>query len=170
MLLFSTCSNPIFLQRRIGKNGKIFEIIKFKTMSDEKDSNGKLLPDNQRITRIGDFLRKTSLDDTLQAINILKGDMSIIGPRPLLVEYLAFYRDEQKRRHEVRPGLTGWAQINGRNKISWKEKFEYDIWYVDNIRFSLDVKIFFKTIFKVFKSEGISSNNHVTMEKFNGKN
>lgn len=170
VLLVVTKTNPIFLQERPGKKGKLFKVIKFKTMSDKKDNDGNFLPDEERITKIGMFLRKTSIDDGLQAINILKGDMSIVGPRPLLVEYLELYSEEQKRRHDVKPGLTGWAQVNGRNSISWNQKLEYDLWYVDNLSFLLDVKIFFKTIKKVVKSEGISAEGHVTIEKFNGKN
>lgn len=170
ILFFVNKGNPIFFQTRPGKNGKLFKVIKFKTMTDAKDKNGNLLPDEKRITKVGQFFRKTSIDDGLQAINILKGDMSIVGPRPLLVEYLDLYTPQQHRRHEVRPGLTGWAQVNGRNSISWSQKFEYDVWYVDNVSLALDVKIFMLSLKKVFKSEGISANNHVTMEKFNGKN
>lgn len=137
-------------------------------MNDRKDSKGNLLPDSERLTAIGKFVRKTSLDEIPQLLNVIKGDMSLVGPRPLLVEYLALYNDVQKRRHEVRPGITGWAQINGRNAISWIEKFEYDIWYVNHQSFALDLKILWLTIARVFKSEGISQEGHVTMEKFKG--
>lgn len=160
--------NPFFFQERPGLNAKTFRVVKFKTMSDKKDSHGKLLPDVYRITRIGSFIRKTSLDEIPQLINVLKGDMSLIGPRPLLVEYLSLYNSFQTRRHEVRPGITGWAQINGRNAISWPKKFEYDVWYIDHISFSLDLKILFLTIKKVFVREGISADGHVTIEPFSG--
>ena len=159
---------PFFFQRRPGKDEKIFSIIKFKTMNDKKDANGKLLSDAERLTPVGSFVRKTSLDEIPQLLNVIKGDMSLIGPRPLLVEYLPLYSSEQKRRHAVRPGITGWAQINGRNAISWQQKFAYDVWYVDHLSFSLDLKIIFKTIKKVFISEGISATGSVTMEKFSG--
>ena len=162
--------NPFFLQKRPGINEKIFDIIKFKTMNDAKDEEGNLLSDTERLTKIGKFVRKTSIDELLQLINVLKGDMSLIGPRPLLQEYLSLYNEEQKKRHEVKPGITGWAQVNGRNAISWNEKFKYDILYVNNISFYFDLKILFLTIKKVFKSEGISSENSVTMEKFKGNN
>ncbi|MBF4486005.1 MULTISPECIES: sugar transferase [unclassified Flavobacterium] len=159
---------PFFIQRRPGKNGKIFKIVKFKTMTDKKDVNGKLLSDADRLTKFGSFVRKTSLDEIPQLINVLIGDMSLIGPRPLLPEYLRLYDDFQKRRHNVKPGITGWAQVNGRNAISWNQKFEYDVWYVDNISFILDLKIFIKTISKVIIREGISSDNSVTTEAFKG--
>lgn len=139
-------------------------------MNDKKDAEGNLLPDAQRLTRAGSFVRKTSLDEIPQLINVLKGDMSLVGPRPLRTYYLPLYNDEQKRRHNVRPGITGWAQVNGRNAISWTKKFEYDVWYVDNISFKLDFKILLMTVQKVFKSEGISKEGHVTTEAFNGKN
>lgn len=168
-LLFSNNGKPFFLQKRPGKNGKIFTIIKFKTMNDRLDKNGKLLPDGERLTAIGKFVRKTSLDEIPQLINVLKGDMSLIGPRPLLPDYLHLYNDFQKRRHEVKPGITGWAQVNGRNAISWDQKFEYDVWYVDNLSFLVDLKIIFKTFEKVFKSEGINAENAATIEPFNGK-
>lgn len=161
---------PFFFQERPGKNGKIFKVIKFRTMSDFKDKTGNLLPDEQRLTRVGIFVRKTSLDEIPQLINVIIGNMSFIGPRPLLSEYLPLYNDFQKRRHEVRPGITGWAQVNGRNILSWDKKFEFDIWYVDNISFILDIKILFLTFVKVFKSEGISSSTSATMEKFKGSN
>jgi len=159
-----------FIQKRPGKNGKIFKIVKFKTMNDKTDESGNLLSDKKRLTKIGKFVRKTSLDEIPQLLNVIKGDMSLIGPRPLLPEYLDLYNDFQKRRHEVKPGITGWAQVNGRNAISWRQKFEYDVWYVDNLSFLLDLKIIFLTLKKVVKSEGISSENSVTAEKFNGLN
>lgn len=167
-LLIANQGKPFFFQERPGKGGKIFRIVKFKTMNDKKDINGKLLPDSERLTAIGKFVRKTSLDEIPQLFTVLKGDMSLIGPRPLLVEYLPLYDDIQARRHEVRPGITGWAQVNGRNAISWKQKFEYDVWYVDHISFKLDLKILYLTLLKVFKSEGISAAGSATMEKFTG--
>lgn len=169
-LYFATQGKPFFFQARPGLNEKIFKIIKFKTMNDKKDSNGNLLPDAVRLTPIGAFVRKTSLDEIPQLINVLKGDMSLIGPRPLLPQYLPLYNAHQKRRHEVRPGITGWAQVNGRNAISWTKKFELDVWYVDHVSFATDVKVFLMTFKKVFKSEGISADGHVTIEPFNGKN
>ncbi|WP_312133346.1 sugar transferase [Empedobacter sp.] len=169
-LYFATQGKPFFFQARPGLNEKIFKIIKFKTMNDKKDSNGNLLPDAVRLTPIGAFVRKTSLDEIPQLINVLKGDMSLIGPRPLLPHYLPLYNAHQKRRHEVRPGITGWAQVNGRNAITWKRKFELDVDYVDNLSFLMDVKVFFSTFKKVFKSEGISADGHVTIEPFNGNN
>ncbi len=159
---------PFFFQERPGKNEKIFSIIKFKTMNDKKDAGGNLLLDAKRLTPIGAFVRKTSLDEIPQLINVLKGDMSLIGPRPLLIQYLPLYNEQQKRRHDVRPGITGWAQVNGRNAISWTQKFEYDVWYVDNVSLTLDFKIALKTIQKIFKREGISSDTSVTMEAFKG--
>ena len=158
----------IFKQERPGKNEKIFTLYKFRTMTDEKDENGKLLPDSKRLTRFGKFLRSTSLDELPELVNIIKGDMSIVGPRPLLVEYLPLYNEEQKHRHDVRPGLTGLAQVSGRNAISWEEKFEEDIEYIKKITFLRDFKIIIKTVGKVLKKEGISSNNTETMEKFKG--
>ena len=158
----------IFKQKRPGKDEKIFTLYKFRTMTDEKDEKGKLLPDSQRLTKFGKFLRSTSLDELPELINILKGDMSIVGPRPLLVEYLKLYDEEQKHRHDVRPGLTGLAQTSGRNAITWEEKFEKDIEYVHNISFIGDVKIIIKTAIKVFKREGISGTNSDTMQKFAG--
>ncbi|QBR13593.1 sugar transferase [Sphingobacterium sp. CZ-2] len=169
-LYFANQGKPFFFQNRPGLNERIFKIIKFKTMNDKKDSEGKLLPDSDRLTAIGSFVRKTSLDEIPQLINVLKGDMAIIGPRPLLPQYLVLYNTIQKRRHEVRPGITGWAQVNGRNAISWKRKFELDVWYVDHISFWLDIKIFFLTIKKVFVREGISQEGQATMEAFNGNN
>lgn len=169
-LFFANQGKPFFFQARPGRRGEIFKIVKFKTMNDKKDSNGNLLSDAERLTSIGAFVRKTSLDEIPQLINVLKGDMSLIGPRPLLPQYLALYNDEQKRRHEVKPGITGWAQVNGRNAISWKRKFELDVYYVDHISFALDVKIFFLTIKKVFVREGISQEGQATAEAFNGNN
>jgi lipopolysaccharide/colanic/teichoic acid biosynthesis glycosyltransferase len=159
-----------FLQPRPGRNGKIFKVIKFKTMTDEKDAEGNLLPDEVRLTKVGRFVRSTSIDELPQLWNVIKGDMSLIGPRPLLVQYLPLYSPEQARRHEVRPGITGWAQVNGRNSISWKQKFEYDVWYVDHLSFGLDMKIILLTIKKVFVREGISHEGMATMEPFNGHN
>ena len=169
-LYFANQGKPFFFQARPGLNEKIFKIIKFKTMNDKKDANGNLLSDAERLTPIGAFVRKTSLDELPQLINVLKGDMAIIGPRPLLPQYLPLYSETQKSRHNVRPGITGWAQVNGRNAISWSKKFELDVWYVDNISLILDVKIFFLTIKKVFVREGISQEGQVTMEAFNGNN
>ncbi len=169
-LYFANDGKPFFFQLRPGKNGRIFKIVKFKTMNDRCDPNGNLLPDEQRLTRIGAFVRKTSLDEIPQLINILKGDMSLIGPRPLLTTYLHLYNDFQNRRHEVKPGITGWAQVNGRNAISWDKKFEYDVWYVDHVNFMLDVKIFFRTIQKVLKSEGINAADAKSVEPFQGNN
>lgn len=163
-------AGAFFFQSRPGKGGKVFKVIKFKTMTDERDINGKLLPDAMRLTKIGKFIRSTSLDELPQLINVLKGDMSLVGPRPLLVEYLPLYSKEQSRRHQVRPGITGWAQVNGRNSISWAKKFELDVWYVDHCSFSLDLRILFLTIKKVFIREGISSATCLTMEKFTGNN
>ena len=161
-------AGAFFLQERPGKDEKIFKVIKFKTMNDRRDENGNLLPDSERLTTIGRWIRSLSLDEIPQLINVLKGDMSLIGPRPLLVQYLPLYDEVQRRRHEVRPGITGWAQVNGRNAISWQEKFEHDVWYVDHLSLSLDIKILLKTIEKVFKREGINSGTHVTMEPFKG--
>jgi lipopolysaccharide/colanic/teichoic acid biosynthesis glycosyltransferase len=167
-LAIANRGNIWFLQPRPGKNGRIFRVIKFKTMTDQRDAAGVLLPDAKRLTATGQFLRKTSLDELPQLINVVKGDMSIVGPRPLLVEYLPLYNAEQQRRHDVRPGITGWAQINGRNAISWKQKFELDVWYVANMSFILDIRILFLTFIKVFRAEGISSATSATMEKFTG--
>lgn len=163
-------AGAFFYQSRPGKNEKIFKVIKFKTMTDERDAEGNLLPDAERLTKVGRFIRSTSIDELPQLLNVLKGDMALIGPRPLLPQYLPLYSPEQARRHEVRPGITGWAQVHGRNAISWKQKFEYDVWYVDHCSFSLDLKIFFMTIKKVFKREGISQEGQATMELFNGNN
>ena len=159
---------PFFYQIRPGKNAKLFTVIKFKTMNDKKDAQGNLLSDEHRLTAFGAFVRKTSLDEIPQLLNVIKGDMSLIGPRPLLVEYLPLYSTTQARRHEVRPGITGWAQVNGRNAIEWEKKFELDVWYVDRLSLLLDIKILFLTVYKVFKSEGISSGTSVSMEKFKG--
>lgn len=163
-------AGAFFTQDRPGKNGKIFKVIKYKTMTDERDAEGNLLPDADRLTKVGRFVRSTSIDELPQLINVLKGDMALIGPRPLLPQYLPLYSPEQARRHEVRPGITGWAQINGRNAISWTKKFEYDVWYVDHCSFLLDLKIVFLTIKKVFIREGISQEGQATMEFFNGHN
>lgn len=170
LLFISNQGQVFFFQPRPGKNGEIFTIIKFKTMTDSKDNSGNFLPDNQRLTVIGKWIRKLSIDELPQIINVLKGDMSLIGPRPLLKEYLPLYNSKQKRRHEVKPGITGWAQVNGRNAISWEEKFDMDVWYVDNVTFLLDIKIFFLTIAKILKKEGISSLGMETTHKFNGNN
>ena len=170
VLVIINNGKPFFFQTRPGKNEKLFKIVKFKTMNDKKDENGQLLPDENRITFLGKMLRKTSLDELPQLINVLKGDMSLIGPRPLLVEYLSLYSNEQRKRQNVKPGITGWAQINGRNLITWKQKLEYDVWYVNNISFTLDLKIFFSTIYKVIKSENIYSGSKISMNRFNGKN
>ena len=163
-------AGAFFFQERPGKNGRIFKVTKFKTMTDERDANGNLLPDAGRLTKVGRFVRSTSIDELPQLINVLKGDMALIGPRPLLPQYLPLYSKEQARRHEVRPGITGWAQVHGRNAISWTKKFELDVWYVDHCSFWLDIKIIFLTIKKVFIREGISQKGQATMEMFNGSN
>lgn len=168
-LYFANQGKPFFFQLRPGKNGRIFKIVKFKTMNDKKDTQGNLLPDAQRLTAVGKLVRKTSFDEVPQLFNVIMGDMSLIGPRPLLTNYLHLYNDFQNRRHEIKPGITGWAQINGRNAISWDKKFEYDVWYVDNVSFLLDLKILFKTILKVFISDGINSANAATTEPFIGQ-
>jgi len=167
-LVIANNGKPFFYQRRPGKDGRIFTIVKFRTMNDTKDAEDNLLPDTERLTKVGSFVRKTSLDEIPQLINVLKGDMSLVGPRPLLVEYLPLYNEEQARRHEVRPGITGWAQVNGRNAISWQQKFEYDVWYVKNLSFFLDLKILFLTIKKVVLREGISQEGEATIEIFKG--
>lgn len=169
-LFFANNGKPFFFQIRPGKNQKEFKIIKFKTMNDAKDSKGNLLSDDKRLTKIGKFVRRTSIDELPQLVNVLMGDMSLIGPRPLLPEYLPLYSTTQNRRHELKPGITGWAQVNGRNAISWRQKFEYDVWYVDHISFVLDFKIFIKTIQKVLKREGINPENKTYTEDFNGYN
>lgn len=163
-------AGAFFFQERPGKDGKIFKVIKYKTMTDERDASGKLLPDAERLTKVGKFVRSTSIDELPQLINVLKGDMALIGPRPLLVQYLPLYSKEQARRHEVRPGITGWAQVNGRNTLSWTEKFKHDVWYVDHYSFLLDLKIIFLTIKKVLIREGISQEGAATMEFFTGNN
>lgn len=160
--------SPLFMQERPGKGGRVFRVVKFKTMNNRRDQTGKLLPDSERITILGKFVRSTSLDELPQLVNVLVGDMSLVGPRPLLVKYLSLYNERQARRHEVRPGITGWAQVNGRNAISWQERFELDVYYVDNLSFWLDLKILFLTVRKVLKREGISSQNSVTMDAFKG--
>lgn len=163
-------AGAFFMQERPGKDGKVFKVMKYKTMTDERDREGNLLPDEQRLTRVGRFVRSTSIDELPQLWNVLKGDMSLIGPRPLLVQYLPLYSKEQARRHDVRPGITGWAQCHGRNAISWKKKFELDVWYVDHISFITDCKVVFTTIQKVFKREGISAEGQATVGPFNGNN
>ncbi|SDL39883.1 sugar transferase [Kriegella aquimaris] len=168
ILGISNNGKPFFVQKRPGKNGRIFKILKFKTMNDKKGPDGQLLSDHERMTKIGKFIRKTSLDEIPQLLNVIRGDMSIVGPRPLLVSYLPLYNEEQARRHDVKPGITGWAQINGRNAISWEDKFKYDVWYVRNISFLTDLKILWKTVGKVFNSEGVSASEEVTMELFRG--
>jgi len=159
-----------FTQQRPGQGARLFKVIKFKTMDDRVDGNGKLLPDKERLTPVGKFIRTTSLDELPQLFNVLKGDMSLIGPRPLLPKYLPLYNQQQRRRHFVRPGITGWAQVNGRNTISWARKFEYDVWYVDNLSFLLDLKIIWLTLFRVFKREGINAAGSATIAPFNGNN
>ena len=168
LLYFFNQNNVFFFQSRPGKHERVFRIIKFKTMTDEKDQNGNLLPDEKRLTKMGKFVRKTSLDELPQLFNVLKGDMSFIGPRPLLVSYLTLYNDEQKKRHNIKPGITGWAQVNGRNAITWEQKFIFDVFYVNNISFTLDLKIFLLTIKKVLKSEGINTIGVATTESFKG--
>lgn len=170
ILMIANRYSAFFVQERPGKDGKIFKLVKFKTMTDKTDSDGNLLPDDKRLTKIGTIIRSTSLDELPQLWNVLKGDMSLIGPRPLLIQYLPLYSSEQARRHEVKPGITGWAQINGRNAIRWKQKFEYDVWYVDNISFALDLKILWLTFKKVVARENINSATSATMEYFNGNN
>lgn len=171
LLIRINLGRPVFfLQERVGKDNKVFKMIKFRTMKNSTDKNGNLLSDNERVTKLGSFLRSFSIDELPELINVLKGDMSLIGPRALLVEYLEHYNSEQIRRHDVLPGLTGWAQINGRNSITWCEKFKLDVWYVDNWSLWLDIKIFFLTFWKVIKREGINQSETVTMEYFNGTN
>ncbi|MCF6351461.1 MAG: sugar transferase [Cyclobacteriaceae bacterium] len=170
LIWFSTKSNIFFIQERPGFKEHSFNLLKFKTMNDACDANGKLLPDSQRITKSGRLIRSLSLDELPQLFNVLKGDMSLIGPRPLLFKYLPLYNKEQRKRHEVRPGITGWAQVNGRNSISWQKKFEYDIYYVDNMSFALDIKIFWLTIYKILKREGVNQSDARPMQPFNGEN
>lgn len=170
LLLVNRGAGIFFIQKRPGKDAKIFDVIKFKTMTDERDKEGKLLPDDKRLTRVGRVVRSLSIDELPQLINVLKGDMAFVGPRPLLPKYLPLYSEEQFRRHEVRPGITGWAQINGRNNISWTKKFEYDVWYVEHVSFWLDLKILFLTVKKVFVREGISKEGEVTTVPFDGTN
>lgn len=170
LLSFANNGKPFFFQTRPGKNEKLFRIIKFKTMNDKRDKNGELLSDLDRLTSIGRFTRRTSLDEIPQLLNVIKGDMSLIGPRPLLVEYLPIYNNIQKRRHTIRPGITGWAQVNGRNTISWEDKFKFDVWYVEHLSFQLDMKIIWLTLYKVFKKDGINQSEQTTMEKFSIKN
>jgi lipopolysaccharide/colanic/teichoic acid biosynthesis glycosyltransferase len=168
LILFKIGRPVFFRQKRPGVSGKIFNIYKFRTMTVEKDEGGELLPDEQRLTSVGMYIRSASLDELPQILNVLKGDMSFVGPRPLLIEYLSLYSEKQSRRHEVKPGITGWAQVNGRNAISWEEKFDLDVWYVDNQSIWLDIKILWLTIKKVILRDGISQNDHVTMDKFKG--
>jgi len=170
LLMVANNGKPFFTQQRVGKKLQIFRVIKFKTMNDKKDASGNLLSDAERLTAVGKFVRKTSLDELPQLLNVAKGDMSFVGPRPLLVEYIARYSSEQNKRHLVQQGITGWAQVNGRNAISWQRKFELDVWYVNNQSFWVDIKILFLTVFKVLKPEGISANGSATMEKFMGDN
>ncbi|HII4430500.1 sugar transferase [Clostridium perfringens] len=171
ILVKTKLGSPIFFkQKRIGKNNEEFEMIKFRTMTDEKDKLGNLLPNEERLTKFGKMLRSTSLDEIPELINVLKGDMSLVGPRPLPVRYLPLYSSEQLKRHNVLPGITGWAQVNGRNSITWSEKFALDLWYVENFNIILDFKILFLTVYKVFKRDGINQNDNTVMEAFNGKN
>lgn len=168
ILIFQNRGKVFFLQDRPGKHGNVFKVIKFKTMNDLKDNDGQYLPEHIRLTKMGRIIRKTSIDELPQLFNVIKGDMSLVGPRPLLLEYLPIYNQSQFRRHEVRPGITGWAQVNGRNAISWEEKFNFDIWYVDNISFFLDLRILWITFLKVLKKEGINQKTDIPMEKFKG--
>jgi lipopolysaccharide/colanic/teichoic acid biosynthesis glycosyltransferase len=168
LLIANEGAGVFFTQPRPGKNGKVFKLVKFKTMNDKRDASGNLLPDADRLTKTGRLVRSLSLDELPQLINVLKGDMSLIGPRPLLVKYLPLYNNEQARRHEVRPGITGWAQVNGRNAIGWEEKFMLDVWYVDHVSFILDMKIIIMTIRNVIQRKDISASNHATMEAFKG--
>lgn len=168
LLWIANGGKPFFFQERPGLNGGVFVLVKFRTMTDQRDAAGNLLPDAQRLTGLGRLVRKTSLDEMPQLINVLKGDMSLIGPRPLLVEYLPLYNEVQRKRHSVRPGITGWAQVNGRNAISWERKFEYDVWYAENLSLALDLKILWLTLMKVCRSEGITQQGQATAEKFTG--
>lgn len=166
LLTIANQGTPFFAQKRPGKNERIFTLIKFKTMNDRSDESGKLLPDDKRLTKIGSFIRKASLDELPQLINVILGDMSLVGPRPLLVDYLKYYSPFQKRRHEVKPGITGWAQVNGRNQLNWDRRFEFDVWYVDHMSFRVDMKIIWMTLNKVVRREGISASGHATMPNF----
>ena len=168
IIAVSMSGNPFFVQPRLGKSGRRFLLLKFKSMNDRRDEAGDLLPDEQRLTKIGNLIRKLSLDELPQLINVLKGDMSLIGPRPLLTEYAPLYNEFQNRRHEVKPGITGWAQVNGRNQTTWNKRFELDVWYVEHVSLTLDVKIVWLTICKVLKRDGVSSDSSATMEKFKG--
>lgn len=168
LLALSNRGNPFFVQKRPGKDGRVFKIIKFRTMTDQRDRHGNLLPDYQRLTFMGKVVRKSSLDELPQLINVLKGDMSLVGPRPLLPEYLELYNEEQQKRHDVKPGITGWAQVNGRNALSWEEKFTYDVEYVERVSPRLDAKIILTTVEKVVRRHGVNANNYVTMEAFKG--
>ncbi|SDE76265.1 Sugar transferase involved in LPS biosynthesis (colanic, teichoic acid) [Pricia antarctica] len=168
LLTIANKGEAFFVQKRPGKHGIIFKILKFKSMNDKKGADGQLLPDSERITKVGQFVRKTSLDEIPQLFNVLKGDMSLIGPRPLLIQYLPLYSVEQAKRHNVRPGITGWAQVNGRNTVPWPRRFELDVWYVNNVSFNLDLKILWLTFLKVLKRDGISSETSATMEAFTG--
>jgi len=168
LIIYLSGQKPFFFQKRPGKNGKFFFILKFKTMNNKRDNEGNLLPDHKRLTMIGKILRKTSLDEIPQLINVVKGEMSLVGPRPLLPEYLSLYNDFQMRRHEVKPGITGWAQVNGRNALSWNEKFNYDIEYVENISFLMDLKIVGITLSKVIRRHGVNADKNITMEPFKG--
>lgn len=168
LLALSNRGNPFFVQKRPGKDGRIFKIIKFRTMTDQRDRHGNLLPDYQRLTFMGKVVRKSSLDELPQLINVVKGDMSLVGPRPLLPEYLELYNEEQQKRHDVKPGITGWAQVNGRNALSWEEKFTYDVEYVERVSPRLDAKIILTTVEKVVRRHGVNANNYVTMEAFKG--
>jgi len=170
LLCIANRGKPFFFQKRPGRNEHIFKVIKFRTMNDKKDDKGVLLPDDQRITPVGSFVRKTSLDEIPQLLNVIIGNMSLVGPRPLLVFYLPLYNDQQKRRHALKPGITGWAQVNGRNAISWEQKFEYDVWYIDHCSFALDMRIILKTVLKVFRSDGINKSTGEFMEPFSGNN
>jgi undecaprenyl phosphate N,N'-diacetylbacillosamine 1-phosphate transferase len=168
VLLIANRGSIFFVQPRPGKNERIFKLIKFKTMTDNRDSNGVLLPDDARLTKTGVFIRRTSLDELPQLLNVMAGQMSFVGPRPLLIQYLPLYNERQKKRHLVKPGISGWAQVNGRNAVSWQQKFEYDVWYVENISFSIDIKILLLTVLKVVKADGISGGSSLTMENFKG--
>lgn len=168
LLVIELKGNPFFTQARPGKGGRIFTLVKFRSMSNKRNANGELLPDDQRLSRLGLWVRKLSLDELPQLLNVLKGDMSLIGPRPLLVEYLPLYNQRQVRRHEVRPGITGWAQVNGRNALDWPQRFEHDVWYIEHLTFNLDMRILWMTILKVLKREGVSGSGTLTMEKFKG--